>query len=110
MTDKFMRLIVMFDLPTSTATDRKQATQFRNFLLKDGYHMLQFSIYTRVCNGLDAVKKHRLRLKANIPKDGAIRSLVITEKQFENIDILLGERNKYEKLEGGKHHTQLTFF
>lgn len=44
-----MRMIVFFDLPVQTKTERRYATTFRNFLLKDGYHMLQFSVYARVC-------------------------------------------------------------
>lgn len=88
--NKFMRMLVFFDLPVQTKAERRDATSFRNFLLKDGYHMLQFSIYARVCNGLDAVEKHRLRLKAHLPANGAIRLLVVTEKQYESIEILLG--------------------
>jgi len=49
-----------------------------------------FSVYTRVCNGTDAVEKHRSRIRQNLPENGAIRMLVITEKQYEAIDILLG--------------------
>ena len=86
--NKFMRMIVFFDLPVQTKTQRREATKFRNFLLKDGYHMLQ---YSRVCNGTDAVDKHRERLRDRLPKNGAIRMLVITEKQYESIEILLGE-------------------
>ena len=54
-----MRMIVFFDLPVQTKTERRYATTFRNFLLKDGYHMLQFSVYARVCNGNDAVQETR---------------------------------------------------
>ena len=61
-----------------------------NFLLKDGYHMLQFSVYARVCNGNDAVKKHESRLRASLPPNGSIRLLVVTEKQYQSIQILLG--------------------
>ena len=85
-----MRMLVFFDLPVGTKTERREATRFRNFLLKDGYHMLQFSVYARVCNGNDAVNKHRLRLKCNLPDNGSVRLLVITEKQYENVEILLG--------------------
>ena len=49
-----MRLIVMFDLPVMTKAERRAATQFRNFLLNDGYYMMQFSIYIRLCNGIEA--------------------------------------------------------
>lgn len=82
--------MVFFDLPVKTSVERRKATQFRNYLLNDGYHMIQYSIYARVCNGTDAVAKHKNRLKQNLPDNGSIRMLVITEKQYESIDILLG--------------------
>ena len=81
---------MFFDLPVTTQKNRKDASDFRKFLLRDGYHMLQYSVYARVCNGMDAVEKHRARLKQHLPNNGPIRLLVITEKQFESIDILLG--------------------
>ena len=80
--------MVFFDLPVKTKTQRREATRFRNFLLMDGYHMLQYSVYARVCNGMDAVEKHRQRVKQNLPDNGAIRLMVITEKQYEAIDVL----------------------
>lgn len=89
--NKFMRILVFFDLPVKTKKERREATQFRNFLLNDGYHMIQYSVYARVCNGMDAVAKHRARLKQHLPCNGSIRMLVITEKQFEAIEILLGK-------------------
>ena len=94
---KFMRILVFFDLPVKTKPQRRKATQFRNFLIKDGYYMVQFSVYARVCNGNDMVELHKKRLKANVPDDGSIRVLVITEKQYENVEILLGRKSKYDK-------------
>ena len=88
---KFMRMIVFFDLPVKEKSARQSATKFRNFLLKDGYHMVQFSVYARVCNGYDAVETHKRRLRLNLPPDGSVRLLVVTEKQYESIEILLGE-------------------
>jgi CRISPR-associated protein Cas2 len=92
-----MRILVFFDLPVKTKRERKIATQFRNFLIKDGYYMVQFSVYARVCNGNDMVELHKNRLRMNVPNEGSIRVLVITEKQYENVEILLGKKNKYEK-------------
>lgn len=89
--NKFMRILIFFDLPVKTKKERREATQFRNFLLNDGYHMIQYSVYARVCNGVDAVEKHRSRVKRNLPDNGSVRLLVITEKQYEAIDILLGQ-------------------
>lgn len=85
-----MRMLVFFDLPVKTANQRREATRFRNFLLKDGYHMVQYSLYARVCNGIDAVEKHERRLNSSLPDNGSVRLLVVTEKQYESIKILVG--------------------
>lgn len=94
---KYMRIIVFFDLPVKTKKERRKATQFRNFLIKDGFYMIQFSVYARVCNGNDMVELHKQRLKMNVPDEGSIRVLVITEKQYENVEILLGRKSIYER-------------
>lgn len=95
--NRFMRLLVFFDLPVKTKPQRRTATRFRNFLLKDGYHMLQFSLYARTCNGMDAVEKHKKRLYASIPDNGSVRLLIITEKQYNSIEILVGELTQDDK-------------
>ena len=77
-----MRMMVFFDLPVKTKAQRRVATGFRNFLLKDGYHMIQYSLYARVCNGNDAVEKHEKRLRAALPDNGSVRLLIVTEKQY----------------------------
>ena len=82
--------MVFFDLPVRTKTERRVASRFRSFLLNDGYFMVQYSVYVRVCNGFDAVEKHKARLRKNLPDNGAVRMLVITERQYESIEILLG--------------------
>ena len=53
--------------------------------------MVQYSVYARVCNGIDAVDKHRSRLKTALPENGSVRLMVVTEKQYEAIEILVGE-------------------
>ena len=88
---------MFFDLPVKTKTERSIATKFRTFLLKDGYHMVQYSLYARVCNSMDSVEKHIKRLKANLPPNGSVRVLTITEKQYESIKILVGELSVEEK-------------
>ena len=90
--NKFMRILVFFDLPVITAKERKAATKFRNFLLKDGYHMIQWSVYSRICNGTDAVAMHKSRLNQNLPEKGSVRMLTLTEKQYESIEVLLGTK------------------
>lgn len=54
--NRLMRILVMFDLPVKTKAQRRSAAQFRKFLVEDGYHMVQYSVYARVCNGRDSVE------------------------------------------------------
>jgi CRISPR-associated protein Cas2 len=89
-TRRFMRMMVFFDLPTVTKTDKRAYTLFRRFLLNDGYDMIQFSIYGRILNGSDAEEKHMKRLVANLPAEGSIRVLTVTEKQYAGMKLLVG--------------------
>ncbi|WP_299964976.1 CRISPR-associated endonuclease Cas2 [uncultured Oscillibacter sp.] len=97
MNNRLMRILVFFDLPVKTKAERGAATKFRNFLLMDGYHMVQLSVYARICNGTDSVAAHKLRLAAAVPSKGSVRMLVITEKQYSNIQILLGKPTVYDE-------------
>ncbi len=102
-----MRLIVFFDLPVVKKEQRKEYTRFRKALIKDGYDMIQFSVYARICNGQDSVNLHINRLLNIIPSEGSVRYLQVTEKQFANIKVLSGEKKKKED---PKYSQQLTFF
>ena len=105
--NKFMRILVFFDLPVKTKDERRYATSFRNFLLRDGYHMVQYSLYARVCYGLDSVKTHEKRLNSVLPPSGSVRLLVVTEKQYQSIKILLGKPVPPEQFSPSE---QLSFF
>ena len=71
-TEKFKMgwLIVAFDLPVGTKKQRKTATDFRNFLLDDGYQMIQFSVYARACVSFARQETHIERLKKTLPSEG----------------------------------------
>ncbi len=103
-----MRILVFFDLPVKTKPERKAAARFRKFLINDGYYMVQYSVYARICSGPDAVEKHRLRIKGNLPGNGSVRMLTVTEKQYGSIDILLG--NYHLQAEDEPVPEQLSFF
>ena len=95
---QLMRILVFFDLPTVSKTDKKNYVIFRRFLLKDGYDMLQWSVYARICNGADSVDKHILRLARAIPKDGSVRSICITDKQYAQMRLWSGKPTPTEKV------------
>lgn len=89
-TRRYMRLLVFFDLPTTTKAAKRAYVQFRKFLLNDGYDMIQFSVYGRILNGMDAEKKHLARLANNLPPEGSVRSMTVTEKQYAGMRLLVG--------------------
>lgn len=93
-----MWLFVFFDLPVGTKAERRMATRFRTFLKDDGYIMLQWSVYARVCRGEEAVEKHIRRVTANLPKKGSVRALQVTDRQYERMRLLLGEAGRSERV------------
>lgn len=95
---RFMWLMVFFDLPVKTKPQRGRASRFRQFLKKDGYIMLQLSVYVRVCRGQDAVDKHIRRVRASLPKEGSVRSLQVTDKQYGRMELILGTEPKTEQI------------
>ena len=94
---RFVWLFVFFDLPVGTKAERKTAMKFRKFLLDDGYMMIQFSVYARICRGQEAVDKHLGRLEKHLPGKGSIRALQVTDKQYERMRMLVGSASKTEE-------------
>ena len=87
-----MRTIVFFDLPNIYAKDRRNYLKFRKFLLNEGFIMMQYSVYSRICKNNDDLNKHINRLKLNTPKNGNIRLLQVTENQYNNIIMFSGNK------------------
>ena len=84
----------MFDLPTDTKSARRDYTRFRNHLVKDGFTMMQYSVYIRHCPSQERVDVHLKRIEAHLPPDGEVRILLVTEKQFERMRVFWGKRRK----------------
>ena len=82
-------MLVLFDLPTGNAKERKSYAQFRKFLLKDGYHMDQYSVYSRVLLSRETADTHLKRLQENLPIAGRVTVITLTEKQYESREILV---------------------
>ena len=82
MNYKFMRLVLFFDLPTLTDKNRRDYNHFHKFLLKNGFIMMQKSVYTKLVinNVTSAAVKQRVR--NNLPPEGIVELLEITENQF----------------------------
>ena len=82
---RIMWLFEFFDLPTETKKDRRNASGFRNNLLKDGFSMMQYSVYVRHCASSESADVHEKRIHNLLPPLGKVSVLRITDKQYGNI-------------------------
>lgn len=98
MTYDFMRLLLFFDLPMITKSDRKIYSDFRKYLIKNGYIMIQFSVYSRIFNNRDSAIRHVNILYKNVPTKGYIRLMLVTEKQYNNSIIIIGGKTNQERI------------
>jgi CRISPR-associated protein Cas2 len=89
-----MWIAAMFDLPTDTKQARQEYALFRKHLLRDGFAMLQYSVYVRHCPSRENAEVHIARIKSHLPPDGEVRVITITDKQFERMLIFLGKTRK----------------
>ena len=93
MSYRFMRVIVFFDLPTETLEDRKNYRKFRRFLIKDGFMMLQESVYAKLALNSTQVSQIINEVKNSQPEKGSVQILSVTEKQFSKMEIISGKSN-----------------
>ena len=89
-----MWLLTMFDLPVDTKKARKAYARFRKELLRDGFTMIQYSVYVRHCPSEENAQVHLSRVERCLPDDGEVRLLSLTDKQFERMRIFWGKLRK----------------
>lgn len=94
MSYRFMRVMVMFDLPTDTSMDRRHYRWFRKFLIDEGFIMMQESVYTKICLNMHAVNKVELNVRKNCPPRGLVQVISITERQFSAMKLFVGETDE----------------
>lgn len=103
---RFMWVMVLFDLPTTTRQERKSYTRFREFLLDTGFEMAQYSVYVKHTSGMEASKVVIRKVESAMPPEGKVDILQFTDKQYENIVCLRGRRRDSHK----ENPTQLVLF
>lgn len=86
-----MRSLLRFDLPVETANQKREYRQFVKFLKKQGFIRFQESIYVKLSINDAAVKRLKKVIRNNLPSNGLVSMMTVTEKQFAGIDYRLGE-------------------
>ncbi|WNY28544.1 CRISPR-associated endoribonuclease Cas2 [Methanimicrococcus stummii] len=89
-----MRVVIFFDLPMLTKKDTRQYTKFRKYLISQGFIMIQKSVYSKIALNGTASNAVIDNLKKNLPETGLVQILVITEKQYQSMEFLVGEGQK----------------
>lgn len=95
---RVMRLILFYDLPTTTKKDVKEATEFRKKIINKGFLSMQESVYIKQCINHDSVNRTLIYIDKILPNNGDIRIIAVTEKQYMDMKILKGEKSMDEKL------------
>lgn len=86
-----MRMLVFFDLPTETSTDRRNYRRFRKLLVSNGFLMMQESVYCKLLMNSTAQNAMAEIIRREKPPKGIIQMLCVTEKQFSKIEYVVGE-------------------
>lgn len=88
-----MRVIVFFDLPVLTAENRKDYRNFRKYLIKSGFMMMQESVYCKLVPNTVAADALVNNVKKNKPGSGLVQALRVTEKQYNKMEYIVGKKN-----------------
>ncbi len=95
----FLYILIMFDLPTTSKKDIKRYSKFRKLMLNDGFMMIQYSVYIRICKSNYSANAHIKYIKRIIPLKGEVRILKLTDKVYNSMEILKSfEKTNEEKL------------
>lgn len=86
-----MRVLVFFDLPTETLENKREYRKFRKVLIKNGFLMLQESVYCRMLLTPSAGNAVIEVIRKNRPSKGIVQLLTVTEKQFAGMEYITGE-------------------
>ena len=86
-----MRILVLFDLPITTLENKRSYRIFRKYLLKNGFMMMQESVYCKIPLNPIAAEAIIKKVKMNLPQEGLVQLLTVTERQFSRMEVLVGE-------------------
>lgn len=94
-----MWLVIMFDLPVLTKLNRKYAARFRKDLLRNGFSMMQYSVYVRPCESKEYSDMYKRRVRGFLPPEGSVYMLNITDKQYADMEYFI---ERVENIKRGK--------
>ena len=91
---RLMWMMVLFDLPVITKRERRDAANFRKFLLGQGFEMCQLSVYLRFCAGKNQAQVYTRSIQSALPPSGNIQVVYFTDRQYESIVSFSGHQRQ----------------
>lgn len=85
---------MFFDLPVLTSEERRQYSKFRKYLIREGFIKMQKSVYSKIAMNATMSDRIRKDVEEHKPPKGNIQILSISERQYQDIEIILGESQK----------------
>jgi CRISPR-associated protein Cas2 len=87
-----MRVMLFFDLPTTSNKDVKAYQVFSREIKKNGYIMIQYSCYVKLVITPKMAALEENFIRKIIPHNGGnVQMLTITEMQYASIVYVMGE-------------------
>lgn len=101
MNYRYMRVIVFFDLPVQTSSERRSYRNFRKYLIKSGFLMEQESVYSKLVVNSAAADALSANIRKNAPDKGLVQLMKVTENQYNRMEYIVGER-KNDVIDSGE--------
>lgn len=102
-----MRIILMFDLPNIETKEKKEYLKFHKEIIRNGYFMMQYSVYCKAIHFKTKIDSEIIKIKKHLPSDGNVRLLVITEKQYDDMKLLLGNKKINERYNNAERYIKI---
>ena len=94
--------LIMYDLPMQTDNEILRYKNFRKKLIEKGYYQLQKSVYIIRSKTKEKIELADKQLSILAPKNSSVRSIILTDEQFQKMKIISGEATMGEKISNSK--------
>ena len=95
--------LLMYDMPMQTDIEVLEYKNFRKKLIEKGYYQLQKSVYIVRSKTKEKIELAEKQLTMLAPKNSSIRSIILTEEQFQKMKVISGDTTLGEKILNDKN-------
>lgn len=90
MRDRKNVILILFDVPVGSRSERKEYTLFRKNLIREGYVRLQKSVYVKLLRNEKSLRGEMESVKGYLPETGEVTVIPLPMGVFRGMETLLG--------------------